>query len=135
MEHIANPLKAISEWLRVLKSQGFLVILVPNKQFTFDNRRDYTSFEHLLDDFKNNIGENDLTHLPEILDKHDLSNGFDSRDRVVFEEQCLHNEENRSMHHHVFNNEVLEEIAIYFDVTILENAKFGADYYLVAAKK
>ena len=31
LEHIANPLKAISEWLRITKNGGYVIIIVPEK--------------------------------------------------------------------------------------------------------
>lgn len=34
IEHSANPLKAITEWFRVLKSQRTLVLVVPHKSIT-----------------------------------------------------------------------------------------------------
>ena len=32
LEHIANPLKAISEWLRITKKDGYIIIIVPEKR-------------------------------------------------------------------------------------------------------
>jgi SAM-dependent methyltransferase len=29
LEHIANPLKAIDEWLRIVKKNGYIIIIVP----------------------------------------------------------------------------------------------------------
>ncbi|MBS1504915.1 MAG: class I SAM-dependent methyltransferase, partial [Bacteroidetes bacterium] len=70
LEHIANPLKALNEWLRVLKRGGILVLVLPDKRYTFDHRRPVTKFEHLLQDFQNKTAENDLTHLEEIISLH-----------------------------------------------------------------
>lgn len=36
LEHFANPLKALQEWLRILKKRGTLVLVLPDKRFTFD---------------------------------------------------------------------------------------------------
>ena len=36
LEHIANPLKALQNWKRVLKPRGFLLLVLPDKHRTFD---------------------------------------------------------------------------------------------------
>ena len=34
LEHIANPIKALHEWIRLLRAGGFVVVVVPNKDWT-----------------------------------------------------------------------------------------------------
>lgn len=135
LEHVANPLKAVSESIRILKSGGVLIILVPCKKHTFDHRRSYTSFEHILEDYKNNVLEDDLTHLPEILEKHDLSMDLPAGSKEEFKIRSLENYKNRCLHHHVYSEELLEKIASYFKLKILENTEWGMNYYLVAEKQ
>lgn len=48
LEHIANPLQALSEWTRVLKEEGLLVLVVPHRVGTFDHSRPVTSLAHLI---------------------------------------------------------------------------------------
>jgi len=120
LEHIANPLKAIKEWLRVLKSKGLLLIVVPNKEYTFDHKRPMTSFEHLLNDFHNNIGEDDLTHLEEILKMHDLRLDPKAGDKESFKNRSLKNYENRCLHHHIFGTNLLVEIFNYFNIQVID---------------
>jgi SAM-dependent methyltransferase len=67
LEHIANPVKALLEWRRVLVKGGHLVLVLPNKKCNFDNMRNVVDFSHLVDDFENNISENDFTHLKKYL--------------------------------------------------------------------
>jgi len=38
LEHIANPLKAIKEWLRIIKNDGYIIIIVPEKSACFDHK-------------------------------------------------------------------------------------------------
>ena len=39
LEHIANPLKAVTEWKRIIKKNGVILLVLPDKRFTFDKKR------------------------------------------------------------------------------------------------
>lgn len=119
IEHIANPLKAISEWLRVLKKKGIMLMIIPHKDRTFDHKRSPISLEHLIEDFKKNIEEDDLTHLSEILELHDLKLDPPAGDYESFKKRSLTNYENRCLHHHVLNSELVIEIFDYFGLRML----------------
>ena len=103
LEHIANPLRALSEWKRVLKGNGILVLVVPHRDGTFDHRRPVTPLGHLIQDFEGDTTEDDLTHLPEILALHDLSLDPEAGALETFKERSARNSENRCLHHHVFD--------------------------------
>ncbi len=121
LEHVANPIKTVKEWARVVKPGGFMVIIVPNKELCFDHNRDIVSFEHLFSDYVNDVGEDDLTHLDEILDKHDLSMDLPAGTKEQFKERSLQNFSNRGLHHHVFSKNTIEEIFSFLGIT-LENS-------------
>lgn len=104
IEHTANPIAAVLEWIRVLKSDGVLVLLVPHKDGTFDHRRPVTPLEHLVDDHTRGIKEDDLTHLDEILALHDLKMDPEAGTPDQFRARSLQNLENRCLHHHVFDS-------------------------------
>ncbi|NVM23592.1 MAG: class I SAM-dependent methyltransferase [Desulfobacterales bacterium] len=103
LEHIANPLRALYEWIRVLKVNGIIVLIVPHKDGTFDHLRPISSLEHLIEDFKQETGEDDLSHLPEILKFHDLKMDPPAGNFEAFRKRSENNFENRCLHHHVFD--------------------------------
>jgi SAM-dependent methyltransferase len=112
LEHNANPLLAVREWLRVLKEDGVLVLVVPHRDGSFDHRRPVTSLAHLVEDDARGVGEDDLTHLPEILALHDLSKDPGKESFEAFKRRSERNVENRCLHHHVF---VTETVAALLD--------------------
>lgn len=122
LEHLANPMKALEGWLRTLQPGGALLVVVPDRRYTFDHRRPVTPFEHLLDDYKNNTGENDLTHLDEILELHDLERDKAAGDKEAFKARSLKNFENRCLHHHVFDHELLKKMFAHFGVKTIMTA-------------
>lgn len=110
LEHVANPLKAMKEWVRVVKGGGHLLLVLPNKASNFDHCRPVTEFQHLLDDYLGDIGEDDLTHLEEILQLHDLSMDPPAGDHEAFRRRSMDNVNNRTLHHHVFDRELIGRI-------------------------
>jgi len=118
LEHIANPMKALVEWVRVVKAGGRLVIVVPNKNECFDHNRSYTSFTHVMNDFLTDVGENDLTHLNEILENHDLTMDPPAGNFDQFKDRSLNNLYNRALHHHVFSLELLQELCNFLGLYI-----------------
>lgn len=110
LEHTANPILALSEWMRLLKPQGALLLILPNPKHTFDHRRPVTTLEHLIGDFESGVTEEDLTHLPEILALHDFQRDPDASDPKGFELRGNRNPENRCLHHHVFDSQLATEL-------------------------
>jgi SAM-dependent methyltransferase len=63
LEHVANPLAAIAEWYRVLRHNGVIYAVIPDRRRTFDHTRQPTSLRHLLDDYRNGVTQSDATHI------------------------------------------------------------------------
>lgn len=134
IEHIANPIRALLEWKRVLKSEGVLVLVVPNKESNFDHKRNFTSIEHLIEDYENQTQESDLTHLDEILENHDLNRDPRAGSLISFQDRSLNNYSNRTLHHHVFNIETLSKILIYSGFEVLTSTTTREDFFVLARK-
>jgi SAM-dependent methyltransferase len=125
LEHVANPLGALVEWLRVLNNNGGLVLILPHKECTFDHRRPTTTLEHLVKDFESGVGENDTTHVEEILKLHDIDLDPGVRDFAEFKQRDEKANENRSRHHHVFDTSAAIKMVDYagFQIRSVEAAR------------
>jgi len=135
LEHIANPMKALEEWIRVIKSNGIILLVLPNKVGNFDHNRKITRFEHLLDDYSNNVSEKDLTHLEEILKFHDLTLDPLAGDIENFKNRSLNNFQNRCLHHHVFDLPLLRSIFDYLNIVVCLEGKTTSDYIILGRLK
>lgn len=99
IEHTKNPIGAIQQSWRNLRPGGQLVMMVPDKRYTFDRGRPFTSLEHLLQDFENPSDERDFHHYVEHerLIAGNLVNPEVEARRLA--------EAGRDMHFHVWNIE------------------------------
>lgn len=128
LEHVANPLKALEEWVRVVSHNGYLLLVLPNKSRNFDHRRPTTSFEHILEDYKNNVSEDDLSHLDEILELHDLSMDPPAGSFQSFKKRSLDNFSNRGLHHHVFDQRLMRKMFDHFQIELIKSDTTDTDY-------
>jgi hypothetical protein len=125
LEHIANPIKALKNWRRV--APGYLLVVLPYYRDTFDHLRPVTALSHMIADFERNIGEDDLTHLPEVLELIDwsrveLPEGTAlelSEHMALVKRRSSENAHHRSMHHHVFDERNAIELVQYCGYRIL----------------
>jgi hypothetical protein len=90
--------------------------------------------QHLLEDYENKTEENDLTHLEEILQLHDLSRDPLARPFDKFENRCKNNLTNRCIHHHVFNQSLLKDLAIYCGFKVLMQHSSHSDHFILIEK-
>jgi SAM-dependent methyltransferase len=130
LEHCANTLKTMKEWLRVVKKGGCVLLILPDKRYTFDHNRSVTAFEHFKDDLKNDINEKDLTHLTEILKLHDLKMDSPAGSEEQFKKRSLDNYKNRCLHHHIFDFKLLQNIYFHFNIKIV-NMTFVEPYHQI----
>lgn len=135
VEHTANPIQALSEWKRVLKDEGTLVLVAPHLEGTFDRNRPVTTLAHMITDFEQKTPETDTTHLPEILALHDMSRDPGSGSRAAFEQRCADNLAFRGLHHHVFDTAALVELVDYMGLQITAVGAFRPFNIVVVARK
>jgi len=103
LEHIANPIKALHNWKRILKARGFLLLVLPDKHRTFDYRRPVTTLEHLRDDYTRDMGEDDMTHVEEFVTLWDYKKYPIANSIAEHRERYRNNFQQRLLHHHVFD--------------------------------
>ncbi|HTE24843.1 methyltransferase domain-containing protein [Flavitalea sp.] len=116
LEHVANPIKALKEWNRVIKDGGLMVLVLPNPEFTFDHKRKRTTFEHILGDYNNNTAEEDETHVQDVIDNCDLTRVYllgGKGETIPYEQHvayCKDNARLRTLHHHVYTDNVVHRM-------------------------
>lgn len=135
IEHFANPIKAMTEWNRVLKQSGYMLLVVPHKDKTFDHNRPVTKLSHLLDDFERNTLETDNTHFEEIISLHDIQmdEGVATKEELITRTRI--NIENRCAHHHVFNTPLVVELSNYLSYQIIELQHFNPFNIVILLQK
>lgn len=135
LEHIANPIRAIKQWLNILKPKGLLIIIVPRKETNFDHKRKIITLEHLQFDYKNEIKEDDLSHMTEVFKFHDLELDPLAGTMSTFITRSRNNFENRCLHHHVFDLSIMKEIFNYLKLKTVETFVTHAEYVIIGRKK
>ena len=119
LEHVANPIKALLEFKRILKKSGTLILVIPNSKYNFDHKRNKTTIKHLIDDYNSNIDEGDLTHLQDSLNNTDFYSN--SLDFEKFKELAEDNLKNRVIHHHIFDNKLVSDLCNFVQLNLIQS--------------
>lgn len=85
---------------RTLKDGGYLILVIPHKNFTFDKDRSITPISHLADDAEHPSNENDFSHYLEFAELVNKKTG----EGIEIEARRLC-ESRYSIHMHVFDNQ------------------------------
>lgn len=89
----------------------------------------------MIADFTNDTGEDDLTHLQEILEFHDLAKDPGGGSFEDFKRRSKNNFENRCLHQHVFDTRAAVEMLDYMKLQILAVELLRPDNIVIIAKK
>jgi hypothetical protein len=135
IEHLANPIRALLEWKRVIRDNGYILLVVPHKDQTFDHNRPLTTLEHLVTDFENNTPESDTTHFEEIIQFHDLSLDNGLPDQASLRKRTYDNINNRCVHHHVFNTTLVARLANHLSLKICDIRHFNPFNIVILVQK
>ena len=73
IEHTKNPIGAITKAYAKLRLGGSLVLVIPDKERTFDQPRPVTTLNHLIDDYRRTRPDRDMEHYREF---YALAKGF-----------------------------------------------------------
>ncbi len=65
IEHLTDPLGAVAEWHRVLRPEGILYSVIPDKTYTYDKPRPCTPLEHVILDYETPDSQRDQEHIHE----------------------------------------------------------------------
>ena len=134
-KHIANPIKALYEWKRVIKDKANRLLVVPHKEGTYDHKRPITGMAHLIEDYDGNTGEDDQTHFDEMIELTDYSKNKKISNSALMKECVKVNHSVRGMHHHVFNTELVLKLCDYVALKILSVYHVSPFHIIVLCQK
>lgn len=72
IEHLVNPLGFLQNVSRIMKPGSLFLLTVPDKEFTFDQRRELTTNQHLWKDYQNDTKTICNEHLKDFLQNKDV---------------------------------------------------------------
>jgi len=134
LEHLVNPLKAIAEQKRILRPLGVLIITLPNKELTFDHRRPTATLQELIEDYRRNTPESDLSHLDQILKLHDIGRDPGAGDLKKFRDRSLDNAKNRALHQHVFDAALMKAVLEFHGFSVATSDHTGVNIFTIAVR-
>lgn len=144
LEHMQNTIATLKEWIRVLKKDGVLFLLLPHADRTLDKFREKTTLLHHLDDYKNLTDEPDQSHNDEIKVGWSKNENFEQEainyknewGADVWDFDFRH--KNGVIHYHVWTQDEIVKLFQYLGLKILyvsEIAQERPDTFIVVARK
>jgi SAM-dependent methyltransferase len=109
IEHCENPLLAIRNWLRVAKIGSCIMIVVPDKRFTFDSERPVTPWHHVLRDYTDGPDWSRWSHYEEVV-RSQAKWAPLSDDQTAWARKLMN--ERHSIHFHVWEPQDFLEVLV-----------------------
>lgn len=135
LEHIANPIKSLCQWIEKLAVGGKLIIVLPHKERTNDCHRQVTSLEHLIKDYQNDVPYNDETHFQDWWDNVVEKDLMPEHYKHIPKDKLI---DTASIHHHVWTTKEIVELFEYLGLNIShteEKLHDRRDSFLVIGEK
>lgn len=128
-EHMYNPVKALKNWIKQVKKNGYIYMIVPDKRYTFDLPRDITLIEHMISDYLHDESSISMEHYLDFYSK--VHKNIENVDQYYKEQQDLHC--------HVFTYEslllLLNEIKLFLPLTIVDHKINGMNICVLLKKE
>jgi predicted SAM-dependent methyltransferase len=137
LEHCENPIKAVTNFFRVLREGGILYLAIPDKRYTFDKKREVTSFDHLVRDYEKGPQASRKEHLEDW-----VINVEGQKDEIAIQKRIRELDEmNYSIHYHNWTQKEMFDLFRQLDkrfglpIEILQFVKHEAEGVFIIEKQ
>jgi len=138
LEHLINPLQALYSLSRVLKQGGVIILILPQKEHCFDDKRNRGSMEDMVFRFLHNISESDMNfaHVEQATLQSNLARDLPAKNYGYFIGRSMQNNELRGIHQFVYDLELLGKLLniMGFD-QVFSGVQSGLHQYVVGRKR
>jgi len=135
LERIANPFKALLEWLRILRSGGVLIVITTFKAVTIDHKRDIVRIEHLINDYNNQTTEADRSHLDERIRLPEFSRDIPAKNKEFLKKRLEKKFQHHDLHQHLYDQELLYYIFKCLNLDVKIQITWGNHDIIIGQKK
>ncbi len=113
LEHLADPLRFLDEAHRVLRVGGVLLVLLPDRRYTFDRDREPTPLSCLIRDHEVGATTPDDAHMTEFLLGADQGPTFVLSDDPLERSELFEWHRSRSIHVHCWTDDEFPDVLRY----------------------
>ena len=126
LEHTPNPIFALNEQLRVIKPNGIVYGVLPNKKYTYDRLRKVTPAKDLIKKYENQIFDHTVDEALDVVkntENHALyelhkDNALEYAKEIIRKKEGIH-------HFHTFDETNILEILLY----LVKQNNFIIEYF------
>ncbi len=142
LEHLEDPLKALCNWMRILKPEGILYLSIPLPQNIHDKNRQATSITHIIEDYglakeSEKYATKRYGHFLDFVRSTNMSESANAEFINVKTAELMSMD--YSIHFHVFSEEVLLQIIDFVSenvaLKIVEFVKNEPEEFIIIIKK